>query len=352
MSLSSVERIVTSVLYEGYILYPYRASAVKNRQRFTFGTLYPSAFCNPATGTDRCLMRTECLVNGSDPVVDVRVRFLQPQAREIRRVSSADFASAGNSSAAPGELVETLEVEGRTYQTWQEAVEREIPVCGVVLSDATTHVRHTFAFPAHQDDDWIRTSDGAVAGHLSRRQLAVEGGVTIDTVSLSDTCWKLGVSVSNDTPLAGLGTRDEVLLQSLASTHTILQAVHGEFVSLFDPPEALREAAAACENSGTWPVLVGEQPARDVMLSSPIILYDYPQVAPESAGDFFDLTEVDEMLSLRVMTLTDDEKQLMRSIDDRARRILQRTEALDDEHWLALHGAARDSRGKPQEDAP
>ncbi len=78
-----------------------------------------------------------------------------------------------------------------------------------------------------------------------------------------------------------------------------------------------------------------------MMLSSPIILYDYPQIAPESAGDFFDGTEIDEMLTLRIMTLTDDEKREMRGADERARLILERTEAMPVEHLMKLHGAVR-----------
>jgi len=61
------------------------------------------------------------------------------------------------------------------------------------------------------------------------------------------------------------------------------------------------------------------------MLASPIILYDYPQIAPESPGDLFDGTEIDEILALRIMTMTDDEKREMRNTDVRARRILERT---------------------------
>ena len=41
MNFASVEKIAAAVLYEGYILYPYRATAIKNRQRWNFGTLYP-----------------------------------------------------------------------------------------------------------------------------------------------------------------------------------------------------------------------------------------------------------------------------------------------------------------------
>jgi hypothetical protein len=126
---------------------------------------------------------------------------------------------------------------------------------------------------------------------------------------------------------------------------------HGEFVSLFDPPDELRTATAACNNVGTWPVLVGESGAKDVMLSSPIILYDYPTIAPESPGDLFDGTEIDEILMLRILTLTDEEKRDMRHLDDRTRAILERTETLPAEQMMKLHGALRGLRpsgGEPR----
>ena len=138
--------------------------------------------------------------------------------------------------------------------------------------------------------------------------------------------------------------RDEGLLRSLVSTHTILGLRAGEFVSLLDPPDPWRDLAAGCRNEGTWPVLVGENGAKDTMLSSPIILYDYPQVAPESPGDLFDSTEIDEILTLRILTLTDEEKQTMAAVDERARALLHRTESLAGEQLLGLHGTVRDLR--------
>ena len=118
----------------------------------------------------------------------------------------------------------------------------------------------------------------------------------------------------------------------------------GEFVSLLDPPEGLGEFVSECKNVGNFPVLVGEQGERDMMLCSPIVLYDYPQVAPESAGDFYDATEMDEMLTLRVMTLTDDEKSEMRSADDHVRNLLERTEKSAREQLARTHGAIRSMR--------
>jgi hydrogenase maturation protease len=135
--------------------------------------------------------------------------------------------------------------------------------------------------------------------------------------------------------------RDEAMLRTLASSHAILGVRGGEFVSLLDPPEGFREAAAACRNVGTWPVLVGAEGQREMMLASPIILYDYPQVAPESPGDFFDGTEIDEMLTLRIMTLTDEEKGAMAAVDARARALLARTESMPPDQRLGLHGTMR-----------
>jgi hydrogenase maturation protease len=133
-------------------------------------------------------------------------------------------------------------------------------------------------------------------------------------------------------------------MRSLLSAHSILSVEHGEFVSLLETPDVFKENAAQCKNTGTWPVLVGEDGQRDAMLSSPIILYDYPQIAPESAGDLFDGTEIDEILALRILTLTENEKQEMRDGDERARQILERTEALPEEQFLKLHGVLRGMR--------
>ena len=131
------------------------------------------------------------------------------------------------------------------------------------------------------------------------------------------------------------------LMYSLVSAHTLLTLDNGQFVSMFDAPESLRNLVDECRNLGTWPVLMGEEGDRDTMLSSPIILYDYPQIAPESAGGLFDGTEIDEILSLRILTMTDEEKREMRQSDQRTRRILERTENMPPEQFMKLHGTLR-----------
>jgi hypothetical protein len=169
--------------------------------------------------------------------------------------------------------------------------------------------------------------------------------------NVGNQIFKITVRILNLTSFEGASemNRDEALMRSFVSTHTILGVRECEFVSLLEPPEQFREIAADCSNVGTWPVLVGEEGERDTMLSSPIILYDYPQIAPESAGDLFDGTEIDEILTLRIMTLTEDEKREMRQVDERARELLDRIEALSVEQLMKLHGAVRNLRPLDEE---
>ena len=135
--------------------------------------------------------------------------------------------------------------------------------------------------------------------------------------------------------------REGALRRSLVGAHTLLAARGGAFVSLLDPPPAHAAAAAACANEHTWPVLAGPEGSRDVLLSSPIILYDHPAVAAESTGDFCDATEIDEILTLRVMTLTDEEKREARGTDERSRRIIERSDSIPAEVFERMHGAIR-----------
>jgi hypothetical protein len=128
---------------------------------------------------------------------------------------------------------------------------------------------------------------------------------------------------------------------ALSSGHAVLQCDQGRFMSAIDPPTVLVPDAELCKNDGLWPVLIGRD--QRTILAAPIILYDFPEVAPESAGDYYDATEIDEMLALRLLTLSDEEKELVRQSDPRARALLERTEKLSDAERERLHG--RVSRG-------
>ncbi len=268
MKRELVEKIADAVLYEGYMLYPYTASALKNQKRWNFGVLAPA-------GIDSSEMRTECLMTAGEACeLEVRVRFLwycggdEPDTREI------DLRGMQSAKSVP------LPNGGRAV---------------------------------------VETASENVGGRLFR----------------------VTVQVRNETAFEGGG---DAAASSMLSTHTILSVRGGEFCSLIDPPEPYREAAAGCHNVGTWPVLVGVEGERDMMLSSPIILYDYPQVAPESPGDLFDGAEIDEILTLRILTLSDAEKAEIRGGGARAREVLERSETLPPEQMMKLHGALRGLR--------
>jgi hydrogenase maturation protease len=351
MNRELVDRIADAVLYEGYILYPYRPS-VKNRSRWTFGGLYPPAYCQEPGSSDAASNQAECLVCGTSATLfDATVRFLHLTARLVGEFAPPRLEW---SDGAEGSCrrVEALRVGDRLYQEWQEAEECEVDLGAVTLGDLSVRPQcRAFAFPGGRKCEPIRGPDGAVVGALVREQQAIRGNLEAAAAELEPGLFRVTLRVANQTPLEGGGGRDQALLRTLVSTHAILGVRQGEFVSLLDPPERWREAAAACRNIGTWPVLAGAEGEKDTMLSSPIILYDYPRVAPESPGDFFDATEIDEMLTLRILTLTDEEKGAMAAVDDRARALLARTEAMAGEQRPGLHGAIRDLRTLPEGDA-
>lgn len=353
MKSSLVEKIADAVLYEGYILYPYRSSAVKNQQRWNFGSLCPQSYSVAQRGTENWTMQTECLVEHQpETALNVTVRFLHLVQRDVAQ-SMADCRSElrdcrhsqfaiGSSHFAP---VLSLEVNGRRFQTWQEAVERSVSVPALKVENANGRTkRTTFSFSASEvAEPLLDETDGKTVGVLVRKQERIDGAIDIIATRLAGNLTRMNIQILNLTPLADAteSSRDAALARSLVSTHTILHLLQGDFVSLLDPPENFREAAAGCSNVGTYPVLVGEAGTRDCMLSSPIILYDYPQIAPESAGSLYDGTEIDEILTLRIMTLTDEEKREMRDTDERARQILERTEMLPAEQLMKMHGAMK-----------
>ena len=89
MNVTRAEQVANAVLYEGHILYPYRPSAVKNRQRWTFGAVFPQAYSAAQGGTEAWIMQTECLVQGSrHATLDVRVRFLHLQDRAVGELAT------------------------------------------------------------------------------------------------------------------------------------------------------------------------------------------------------------------------------------------------------------------------
>lgn len=329
--MDQVEKIAAAVLYEGYVLWPYRRSAIKNQQRWTFGGVYPRAYSEATGANDPWLMQTQCLIIGRVPVVEVRVRFLHVVERLVGR-QKPDGAI---------EFVDELQVGDERYLAWEEAIEREVSIKDLKLPELGTSKRVKIDIAAGSEEESLYTHGGEVAGVCVRSWHSLEGEVEVSATRVCDDLFELTVRITNSAPWSGQD-RQSTLRQTFISTHTMLEVSDGEFVSLMDPPGELRDIAGRCENIRTWPVLAGEEGDKHLVLSSPIILYDYPRIAPESPGDLFDGTEIDQLLTLNILTLTDEERAEMRASDPRTREILERAESLTSKDLMNLHGAIRE----------
>ena len=322
--------VADAVLYEGYVLYPYRASSPKNQVRFQWGVLM-SADVVALDPSERRSSRTTVVVDGRRARLEVQVRCLQVQRRRVEARTAGGF-----------EEVPRLETRDTTHVPWDEAVERETTL-EVPVAEGT--LAHDWELPGGEDDEDLLGDDGVVVGRLVRTREPVR--VTVDvTVTRPPSPYGVAlvrVDVTNttpDVPEPG-GTRPEWLRRSAVAAHLLLRVEDGAFVSLLDPPRWAQGYVEGCENDGTFPVLMGAPGEARVMLSSPIILYDHPQVAEQSASAFFDALEIDELLSLRTMTLSEDEKREMRGTDPRTAALLDEVESISPDLWDRLHGTVR-----------
>jgi hypothetical protein len=339
--LEHARRVADAILYEGYLLYPYHKSAQKNQVRFQFGVLMPPGYaivdaCEPS------LSQTECLLECSDDAeVRVLVRFLQLQRRVVQSVSPET-----------GELHEVgaLYVDGTEYTTWDEAAEREQRITAVVSSLLAEDKNMEFHMGSGESTEELTDDRGRRAGCLVRQWNALDGVIRLhaERVAGPYQALKLRVQVENrTTPLAEMATRTDGLRHALIAAHSLIGIPGGKFLSMTDPPEWAAAEVAGCQNTGTWPVLAGPDDCQDLMLSSPVILYDHPEVAAESAGDLFDATEIDEILTLRTLALTDTEKRQARATDSRAAELIDRLDDLPAEMLERMHGAIRYLRSAP-----
>jgi hypothetical protein len=328
-AMDLAKAIADAVLYEGYLLYPYRASAQKNRLRWQWGVLMPPSF---TLGGEHPDSQAELLlVPSPGAVLHLRLRFLQLQER-VAEVADGDGFRA----------VPSVTVSGREHTSWDEAVEREVDVVLAVGELLGAGAEFPFSVDGGEDVEMV----GAGA-RLVRRRRALSGSVTLRTSFVPPGLMRLTVQVRNtsgwERPHA---ERNAALRHALLSAHVLLSVTGGEFLSLVDPPDWAVAATAGCRNERTWPVLVGAPGQADTVLCAPIILYDHPEVAAQSHGDLFDGTEIDELLTLRTMTLTEEEKRQVRATDAKVADLLDRVEGLPAAELEALHGTMRTAIGK------
>ncbi|MGQ4597661.1 hypothetical protein [Nocardia sp. R6R-6] len=325
-SRARARAVADAVLYEGYLLYPYRADARKNQSRWQFGVLGPEGAAATGLGEEPALS-AQCLIDpGENPQLTLAVRFLQLQRRQV--------------VDADGTPVAELADGQRSWLSWDEAVEQEIVIGPVAPANIVRPLR----IPGGTDTEPIAGRSGSTGGALVRTRLPLAGELALAT-DQDDGYLRLTVVLRNEG--APATDQRDAIARSLIGAHVIAEITGGQFVSLLDPPPAAAAAAGRCERRRCFPVLAAAPGDYSTLLISPIILYDHPEIAEQSAGALFDSTEIDEILTLRVLTMTDAEKAQARATDPRAADIIDRCEAMTPEAMRQLHGVLRDPHPEP-----
>ncbi|HEY2601139.1 MAG TPA: hypothetical protein VGI67_06250 [Thermoleophilaceae bacterium] len=262
-----LDRLVESLLYEGYALYPYTPGATKNATPTPFGIVYPPAYAARGQSTfDHLLL--DCLAEpAAGAELRAEVRFLAPSG----------------------------------VRNQAEERRAELPPLGIGAPGVTEE----FGF-----------------GGLSLRMHLWASDVGECRVRVS-------LRVENTTEADGELDRAGALRHSLISTHPIVRLSAGRFLSPLD-------CGRDCDSVNTWPVLAS--PDDDVMLGAAIVLPDHPQVAPESLGNLFDSTEIEEALLLHVQVLSDEERAEIERQDPVVSEMVARAAATTPEELLRLHG--------------
>jgi hypothetical protein len=341
----TARHVADAVLFEGYLLYPYRATSAKNQVRWQFGVVGPVGSQEAGAGEGSTMFTETVLRADNDHVrIDLVLRFLQVQWRGVERCVDP----AGDRFEPATEL----DVGTARWIPWHEAVEREVAVTGVTLDQLESG--HTVAvdIPGGEDVEPLADAAGHLVGRLVRSRYALQGRLHVEASRPHATddrsVWVVRARFENvaawqavDHP--GVAPRDAAARTSFVGAHLLLGVDGGCFASAVDPPEWAASLVKACTNDRCWPILVGKEGEQcaDIVLGSPIILPEHPTVADESPGDLYDATEIDEILTLRIMTMTDDEKLSARGTDPRAAAIIDRSDTMPPEIFERLHGALR-----------
>jgi hypothetical protein len=290
--VTDVDELVQTLLYEGYALYPYTPGATKNATPTPFGIVYPPVYAEGSPTTFDHL-RLACLVQGdADALLNVEVHFLEPSGAR------------------------------------HEAVARRVDLPATRIGDvAKESVTVGFEFDA------------------------VRGRTRMDAQALGSDLWRVTACVHNLSDVPEGLDRAGALRHGLLSTHVLARVLgNARFLSPIAPPEHAAPAAMTCVSVNTFPVLAVDDDS--ALLGAAIMLPDHPQLAPESKGDLFDGTEIEEALLLHVLALSDGERAQMAEQDPTVRAMLERAIAATPEDIKNLHGRVtiRDPAPPPAEE--
>lgn len=332
---ATARQVADAVLFEGYVLYPYRASAAKNRLRWQFGVLVPPEWGQ--AHDEHAHQQTEILMEPrGEASLSVELRFLHARRRTVQRAGDGGTFTE----------VAELHLDDRVLVPWDEGTEERVELSATTAELVGEGITLPFRRPAREDTEDVLDAQGRTVGRLVRRSEEIVGVVRLRAteVPVPYRVFKLTAVVENAspwTPRPGSDDRDAALPHSLVAAHLLLGLDSGSFLSMTDPPEWAKGAVASCVNRHTWPVLAGEPGRADVVLSSPIILEDHPAIAPRAFGAMYDATEIDEILALRTAALTEQEKREARGTDDRAAAVIDLADSMPPEVLERLHGAVR-----------
>jgi hypothetical protein len=276
---AGVERLLSTLLYEGYALYPYTPGATKNATPTPFGIVYPPVYAAGGPHTfERARMQLVLEPGAPDAPIGGAVAFLEPSGERHQGV-------ARRIELGPVGLDELIREDGMTVPCAFDAVE-------------------------------------------ARARLAA--------TPLDDGLVRIAMCVHNTTVVPEGLDRAAALRSSLLSTHLVARAPGSRFASPVAPGPTAAAAVATCDHVNIFPVLVTE--ADDCALGATIVLPDHPMIAPESHGDLFDATEIEEALLLHVLALSDAERAAISEQDPKVREMLARAEAAGPEEIARLRG--------------
>jgi hypothetical protein len=322
--------IANAVLYEGYLLYPYTASASKNKMRWQFGVVVPKAYEAAGTG-EHGDQQTEMLFDATgDTRIDVLVRFLHVEARIVEALRGEAFVE-----------VPSITIGEAQHLTFDETVECEVPLRLDPAANKAASVAVSFA--ANESVVELRDERGALVGRTVRRRWPLTGTLDAwaEAVDGNPSLQRLRIRLENHSDVVASSERGAVLRTAFISAHTLLAIENGAFISPVDPPDYAEAATETLANRHTWPILMGDgsidAQRSPLALSSPIVLGDFPEIGKKTESDAFDATEIDELLTLSVLSLSDAERAEARATDPRARAIVDRAERFGAADIARLH---------------
>ncbi len=336
---SIIENLTRTLLYEGYSLFPYYRHAVKNQKPIPFGVVYPHDY-HTYNEHAHAEMVTDCIVSGDENLkININVRFLHLIKTEIL---NKEIKESKGENFVP---VYELNLNNELYQSGWQTIERKISSGDLFVALQNEKIINLpFKFEEESESENIEDVNSEIVGKKITSILPVEGTVVIKLIPLENmkNVYRVIVFINNNAAVMNAKTvsRDEIFPQSFLSTNTILHATNGEFISIQNPGEKWEAIIEQCKNKDTWPILIDE--SNTTLLSSPIIVYDYPKINPKSKGDLFDSLEIEEALMLHFSVMSDEEKRKIAQSDEKLRAMLNKVSQVTPDEIISLHGGFSD----------